>query len=203
MKLRPALAALLLAAAWAGNAAAAARGGDPDWPCVQRLVPELSLNTLWSGPAPEGAAWRDAPEIAELVARITPRAVSEEDGLRAIADFVAPLDPARRRRLLPLLAAGVVDATNAVRGAVIDRIKALARRQRHLAEAANRSAVALDALPPEAADRRTELEQRHFFETKAFQDSERTMRYACEAPVRLEARLGAYLRAIQEALSQD
>lgn len=199
---RSALAALLLLA-WAGDAAAA-RGDDPDWPCVQRLVPELALSSLWNGPAPpEGAAWREAPELAALVARITPRAVGEEDGLRAIAEFAAPLDAAARRRLLPLLAAGVAEATNAVRGGVLDRIKALARRQRHLAEAANRTAAALDALPPDAADRRAELEQRHFFETKAFQDSERTMRYACEAPVRLEARLGAYLRAIQEALPKD
>jgi hypothetical protein len=47
------------------------------------------------------------------------------------------------------------------------------------------------------------LEQRHAFAAKSFTDAERTMRYACEAPVRLEGRLGAYARALAAALPND
>ena len=34
---------------------------DPDWPCIQRLMPELSAATVWDGPAIEGSlkSWQD------------------------------------------------------------------------------------------------------------------------------------------------
>lgn len=201
---RAVAAGLALAAAIAcGPAALAARGDDPDWPCVQRLVPRLDAGSLWTGPAlPQDDAWRAEPDAAALVARITPRAVTEEAGLGAIADFAAPLDPAARRRLLPLGLAGLLAETNRQRGELIDRIKAFAHRQRDLAEAVNRLAAERDALPP-ASPASAEVEQRYFFAAKAFQDTERTLRYACELPVRLEARLGAYARALEAALPRD
>ena len=198
-----ALLALLVAAP---AAPAATRGEDPDWPCPQRLVPRLEASSLWSDPLPPEAAtaWRGSPEAAALVARLAPRAVDEAAGLRAIEAFAAPLDPAARRTLLPLAFAGLLEETNRQRGELIERIKAFARRQRSLAEAVNRAAAERDAVPPdatgEAATRRADLEQRHFFAAKAFQDAERTLRYVCEAPVRLEARFGAWARALEAAL---
>mgnify|MGYP006976738678 CR=1 FL=1 len=185
--------------------ALAASGEDPDWPCQQRLVPRLEAGTLWSGPVPPGdAAWRDTPEVAALVARIAPRNVPEAEGLDAIRAFAASRSAEERRRLLPLAFAGLLEETNRQRSDLLARIKAFARRQRALAEVANRAAEELEALPPEAsgeaAARRTELEQRQFFTAKAFQDAERTVRYACELPVRLEARLGVFARALQAAM---
>ena len=48
---------------------------DPDWPCVQRLVPTLTAGTFWSG---HGAApdWRSDSTAAELVDRVAPRSRS-------------------------------------------------------------------------------------------------------------------------------
>src|SRR5690606_23625046 len=37
----------------------------PDWPCIQRMVPGLSVGRMWSGPMPEGD-WRDTPAIRSL-----------------------------------------------------------------------------------------------------------------------------------------
>lgn len=184
-----------------------ARGEDPDWPCVQRLVPSLTASGVWSGPPlPEGGAWRDAPAVAALVDRIAPRSVVAEAGVQAIEAFAAPQDAASRVQLLPLLLAGLLEETNRTRSELIERLKSFARRQRELAEVVNRTAAALDAIPPEAigeaAARRAELVERHFWETKSFQDAERTLRYACEAPVRLEARFGAYARAVGRALPE-
>lgn len=181
----------------------AARGDDPDWPCVQRLVPQLDAGSLWPGEAPpEGLAWQAVPEVAALVARIAPRAVAEEDGLQAIREFAAPLDDAARQRLLPLGFAGLLEETNRQRAGLIDQIKAFAQRQRALALLANRLVAERDALPP-ASPAGAEAEQRRFFAVKSFQDAERTLRYVCELPVRLEARLGRYARALEEALPRD
>jgi hypothetical protein len=195
----------LLALLAVAPAVAASRGEDPDWPCPQRLVPSIAAGSLWSGPElPDPAPWREAPEVAALVARAAPRSVDEATGLRTIETFAAPLDAAGRRRLLPLAFAGLLEETNRQRAELIGHIKVFARRQRGVAETVNRITAELDAVPPEtsgeAAARRAELEQRHFFASKAFQDAERTLRYVCEAPVRLEARLGAYARALEAAL---
>lgn len=199
---------LLLASALAPTARAAS-AEDPDWPCVQRLVPSLSASAVWSGPVPPlDESWRQVPEVAALVGNITPSGVPEANGLRAIQDFVAPLDAEARRKLLPLALSGTLTETNRARGQVIDRIRVFARRQRGLAETVQRLTEQLDATDPatpadsasEAAARRAELQQHVFFATKTFQDAERTVRYMCEVPVRMEARFGAYARALEAAL---
>ena len=45
---------LFAAVAWRFALAAARhrgrQGADPDWPCIQRKVPELSLAQIWNGP---------------------------------------------------------------------------------------------------------------------------------------------------------
>jgi hypothetical protein len=201
---------LLVLAVAAGPRAHAAAAADQDWPCVQRLVPNLTAAGVWSGPAPPpGDAWQQVPEVAALVARITPSAVAEAAGLRIIGDFTAPLDAEARRQWVPLVLSGTLAETNQVRRQLIDRIGAFARRQRGLAETVQHLTEQLDASGPEAARRdsteaaiaqRAELQQRVFFATKTFQDAERTLRYMCEVPVRLEARFGAYARALQAAL---
>ena len=114
------------------------------------------------------------------------------------------MHPASRRRLLPLVFAGALDETNRLRGAVIEQIRRFARRQRELAEGVRRLEAELRALPADAApDAHAELERRHAFAAKTFRDSEQTVRFACEAPVRLERRLGAYARALAAALPNE
>lgn len=198
--MRAMAAALFAALALAAPGSAWAAG--PDWPCVQRLVPRLAAASVWAGPQPEGD-WRAEPEVAALVGRIAPRAVAEEDGVADIERFAAPLDPAARRRLLPLAFAGALDETNRTRDTLIEQIQRFARRQRGMAEGVRRLEAELRAMPADAGPARAELEERRSFAAKSFADADRTMRYACEAPVRLEARLGAYARALAAALPTD
>ncbi|TDH63723.1 hypothetical protein E2C06_05195 [Dankookia rubra] len=189
--------ALLLAALLPAVAAAQPQA-DPDWPCVQRLVPHLAAGVLWPG-VPEGD-WRAEPDVAALVARIAPRGVEEATGLAAIRDFAAPMGAPARRRLLPLAFTGTLAETNRQRDAIIEQLRRFARRQRDLAEQVRGLEAELRTAPAEA---REELTQRHFFAAKSYTDAERTLRYACEAPVRLEARLGAYARALRAAMPPE
>ena len=43
-----------------------AAAGPPDWPCVQRLIPELAWGTLWTGPPLDELEqeWWEDEEIA-------------------------------------------------------------------------------------------------------------------------------------------
>jgi hypothetical protein len=195
--------AVLAAAVALAVAAGPLPGADADWPCVQRLVPRLAAASLWPGPMPTNGDWRADEGVAALVRRVSPRSVAEEEGVAAIQAFAAPLDPASRQRLLPLAFAGALEETNRQRDALIEQIRRFARRQRGLAEGVRGLEAELRAMPADAGGARAELEQRHAFAAKSFTDAERTMRYACEAPVRLEARLGAYARALLAALPSD
>jgi len=62
----------------------------------------------------------------------------------------------------------------------------------------------LRAIPPDASGdavvRREDLEQRLAFSTRAFEGAQQTVRYLCDAPLRMEARLGRYARALQSRL---
>jgi hypothetical protein len=196
---------LVLADAACFAAPAPRRGGDADWPCQQRLMPVIGSGALWSGPPLDSAGdWHGEPTVAELVGRIAPRNVSTEAGVAAIGTFADELPAADRPRLMTLVFAGLLDETNRERTEIIARLKDLGHRQHELADIASRAGEALRGIPADAtgddAARRTDLEQRFAFVTQAFENTQRTMRYACEAPVRLEARLGRYAQAVKSRL---
>ncbi|HWK46289.1 MAG TPA: hypothetical protein VNT30_16330 [Stellaceae bacterium] len=182
---------------------AAIPGQNPDWPCQQRLIPLLTADTFWNGPLPSGQDWRADPRVAAVVSETAPREVPLREGHAKIAAFAKHLKPAERRTLLPVLFIGIVDETNRQRGEIIDRIEELTRRQRELGDRVAQIAAELGAIPPdatgEAAGRRAEIVQRRDFVIRGFEETQRTMRYACEVPVELEARLGDYARTLQAA----
>ncbi|HEX8374351.1 MAG TPA: hypothetical protein VF606_04145, partial [Geminicoccaceae bacterium] len=84
--------AALLSVAALRAAPASAAGEDPDWPCVQRLVPELAAGQMWPGKPldelPAGAA--PDPAVAALPGELARRAVPlETAGARAAAALAA------------------------------------------------------------------------------------------------------------------
>ncbi len=194
------MAALLLdVAGLAAVTPAAAR--DQDWPCQQRLVPELSAGSVWNGPAlPPAGAWRQDPAIVSLVAAAAPRTVSAEAGLALVTGFADALPGERRVAALPLAFSGLLEATNEARAEVIARIRELARRQREIAALVDRISTeqhALPALPEGSTDAaHEEVAERRAYVIRQFEETQRTMRYACEVPVQLEARLGRYAQAL-------
>jgi hypothetical protein len=199
---------LALAALVAAMPAAPAtrRGVDPDWPCVQRLVPTLSAATFWSGPDPASVGdWTAEPKVAALVRQISPRRVTTEAGESAIGAFADAIGSAEdRQRLLTLAFAGLLQETNRERADLIARIKSLGQRQNELADIASKATAELGSIPTDAvgdaAARRDDLQQRIAFVTRAYDGGRQTLRYVCDAPVQLEARLGRYARSLQSHL---
>ncbi len=177
------------------------RAEDPDWPCQQRLVPKLAAAAYWNGPPLESLGdWRADPEVADLVGRLVPRRVSTEEGLSEITAFAQAL-PGDRPRRLALVFRGLLEETDRARAGLIEQLKQIGRRQRELANLVAALAAELKSIPPEAAAKRVDLQQRHDFTARNFEEIQRTIRYACETPVELDARLGAWARALQNAAS--
>jgi hypothetical protein len=181
------------------------RGEDPDWPCQQRLVPKLVVAAYWTGKSLDDLGdWQADLEVADLVRRLAPRRISTEEGLAQIAAFAGRVSGNGSRRLA-LAFRGLFEETDRQRAALIEQLKEIGRRQRELTDLIARLGEELSSIPPdasgEAAARRLDLQQRHDFTTRNFEEIQRTIRYACETPVELDARLGAWARALQNAAS--
>jgi hypothetical protein len=184
---------------------AAAPTTDADWPCKQRLVPELTGATLWNGPPlPADGKWQSDKRVAAIVVAVSSRDLPIEEGRVQLGKFVDGVKPAERKTILPEVFAGIVDEVNRQRDAIITRIRELTHRQRDIGDVVSKVTTELQQIPEDAqgadAQRREEIVQRRGYVIRAFEEAERTMRYACEAPVDLEARLGDYARLLQDRL---
>ncbi|MEA1648812.1 hypothetical protein UAJ10_07255 [Nitrospirillum sp. BR 11164] len=179
---------------------------NPDWPCHQRLVPQLTAATYWAGPPlPDHVDWRADKRVAAVVQATAPRDIPADEGEKALARFADKVPKGQRADLYPKVFAGIVEEVNGQRGAVITRIQELARRQRDMGELVSKATTELQAIPPQTADpaqqqQRAEIVQRRGYLIRNFEEVERTLRYTCEVPVDLEARLGAYARVLTSRL---
>ena len=213
----PALLASLAGAARAQPAA------PEDWPCVQVLVPEVLVETLWPAPIEPAvaASWREDPAVSALARRFAAledgdeaaRAAAEAE-LAAFVDAVAP-DALETR--LGALAAGTVALANERRAGYLDGIRRFTRQQIRIAErieaALNARAeaevgvggapIGADAIALARAGsgaRRDEAEDALRWEERLYDQREAQVRALCERPVRLEEGLSRSLRAFAQAL---
>jgi len=176
------------------RSAPAANGQDPDWPCLQRKVSEISPAQVWTGPSIDAVddAWRDDDALAELAGTIASRRTEMADAKEKIAGFAtaAGID---RNRQLTLLFAGVLATINAERSSIMAGIDRYARRQHALADKIASEATELDRLPAQGGTedeiaRHEELAQTQEWDTRIFRERERSLRYVCELPTILEQR---------------
>lgn len=244
--------AVLLAA----GTAHAASSSDPDWPCIQRKVPQLSIGQMWSGPEAVGD-WRADPEIALLANRIASRRTDLTE-VEALVDGFAAESGAERSEKLSLLYSGVFQLIDRDRSQVIGGISRYTTRQRALADrirdetlklADLKAAPPADTAPPAAAaptpapavgletggvvmpggiatggttgpipaaqvpgvvvitgaappipDTIPELERALTWDTRIYEERERSLTYVCEVPVLFEQRAFAISRIIQGKL---
>ena len=175
---------------------------DPDWPCEQILVPEVSAAVVWDGPSVDKLTenWRDLPEVEALVRRITDRNAVPQQSDAQIAEFAAAQPPAEKDKMLTLLFAGVLETLNADRSHLISGIKRYSRDQERRADALGQQLSEIVALEgdssEEGAQRLEELNRTVVLEQRAFDEREKSISYLCTRPVVVEQRLGVLARTI-------
>lgn len=182
------------------GSAIAASPKHPDWPCIQRLVPELSAGMVWAGPPVEkGQGWREHSDVATLATKLSARSTPLEEAKRAIAKFAKNLGQNKNQELT-MLFAGTLDKINAERARVIDGIKHYSERQQGLADRIERRTAELNQIPENGAAeqrvKRDELEEQQYWDARIFEERQRSLTYICEQPVLLEQRLFALSREI-------
>jgi hypothetical protein len=174
---------------------------DPDWPCQQIKVQRLSLASIWSGPPPEQAQaeWRADPAVADLVREIAERRLPNEQAQNEIHDFARRAQD-KQSKLLELLA-GLFSVLDDERGAVVAGLDRFGARQRELAASLrddNAKLHALQADPASDAGELNQMTQKVMWNAEVFQDRRRSLSYACDVPGKIEQRLFALARTIQE-----
>ena len=196
------LALLVAGALLAGTPAAGpvrAQPADRDWPCPQRLVPQIVAGAIWSGPPLDEVKehWATDADVAPLVPKLASRDTPVELAEAQIASFADKFPPEARDAKLTLLFVGVLEFLNGERGKLIEGIKRYTQRQRALADkiAATTRKLQDEPTPEIRAERDWDL--------RVFEDRNRSLRQVCDQPVAVEQRAFALARAIQSHLGKS
>jgi hypothetical protein len=198
-----AFAAFLSIAAFA-TAALAADPRNPDWPCAQVKVPEISLAAVWAGPPLDdiGTAWQQDPKVKDMVDRLAARRVPLDEAQRLAAEFLRAAG-SRRQEVGRLLFAGLFDTLNRLRSEIIVGIERYTRRQREFAQRIRADTLKLRETQAAAnTDQKQaeDLSQQLEWETRIFEDRRRTISSVCEVPVLIDQRVFALGRTIQQEM---
>ena len=208
MATRSALILSLFVLTWAmpPRAAGAAYPGpaDPDWPCQQIKVPDLSVGTMWNGPALDDAlrAWPQDAEAAALARRLSQRRIPVEQAQTEIAAFARHAGAARQQRLTMLMA-GLFDTMGQERASVMAGLDRYGRRQRTFADEIRADNAALHAQQASGNADPAKLAQavdQLTLELRVFEDRRQSLSYACNVPTTIEQRLFTLAQAIQQAM---
>ncbi len=196
---------LALVGALAGAPAFAAGPPDPDWPCIQRRQPALSIGQVWGGPPPDAAAEGKATqgEVQNLAHVIALRRTDMAEVEALVAKFAEDADAPALTGLF-LATFGEIQAQ---RNRVMSGITRYAHKQEALDIRINEMRRDFDKLmavddKDKDFDAIDKLEQEIDWSTRIFQDRQQSLTYVCETPVILEQRAFAIGRAIAAKLPQ-
>jgi hypothetical protein len=198
-------AAMLLAATLPAQAAT---NTDPDWPCIQRKVPELSFGQIWNGPelATSAQDWSKDGRLSELVEQISARRVPLAEAQQRIRDFAERLPADEAEEQLAMLVRGLFDHMDHERSEIISGIGRYARHQIELAARLRKEAADVDALRGKQDANATEIAvrtDRLTWETRVFEERVQSLTYVCEVPTLIEQRLYALAKTVQEAMEKQ
>jgi hypothetical protein len=195
------LIALAFAAVSSAPPAAAASRYDPDWPCQQIRVPEMSPAAVWSGPPIEGlaGAWMTDPEAAEIAAKLAARRTPLEEA-QTLIDAFADRAGSERKARLTLVFAGVFDGLSRQRDEVMAGLTRIAHRQSTFAggiRAENHDFLDLRDKPDADPATLKQMSDKLDWDLRIYDDRRKSISYACEVPTLIEQRVFAIARMIQ------
>jgi len=184
-----------------GGSSDAASPIDPDWPCVQPKVPQISAGQVWNGPPIDevGETWRDDPAISDLAPKLAARRTTLDEAKTLIAQF-AEAGQGDKNKQLTALFAGTLSLINSERASIIAGIGRYAKRQKALSKKIADEMAELGRLPQDdsadSVSQREDLLEVQAWDVRIFQEREKSLRYVCEQPVVLEQRAFAIGREI-------
>src|SRR5690625_1879060 len=108
-----------------------AAAGPPDWPCVQRLIPDLAWSAMWTGPSIDelDRPWWSDPEVGRTVRLAGSRATPHDEAISTVRAFVGEIGDDNREERLTLLFSGLFENISRERTRIIEAILRYSRGQ--------------------------------------------------------------------------
>lgn len=182
---------------------------NPDWPCVQAKVENLTATQIWDGPAITGEEkWWEDDGVRKLVPQIVSRRNPIEDVEAKIEAFAQATPEAERDARMTLLFAGVLDETNKRRRRVVEGLERYQRRQRARSKALEAKGAELAALHRKAdgganlSAQIDRLQRSYDWDARIFKQRQDNIPLACEIPVEIGQRAFAVGRTIRYQMSE-
>jgi hypothetical protein len=192
-RLNPAFLFLLLTmlpgTAWAASSE------DPDWPCIQRLVPRITAAQVWAGPEPNPEAGQGDLEVSRLASQMAARRTPLGDTEKLVEDFAEAQPKEAVNEKLTALFGRTLQIINRDRASIIAGIKRFSQRQRALTERIRETRAQLQQVSGGDTDN-SELMELLNWDLRIFDEREKSLTYLCEQPVLLEQRAFALGRTI-------
>ncbi|MDX2309257.1 MAG: hypothetical protein NW216_13525 [Hyphomicrobium sp.] len=202
---------LTVAAMLAGSAPAFAVGdpNNPDWPCVQKKVLDLSPTAIWDGPALDAHKdWFQDKELSTVVKKLATRRVPIEKAVAALETYIKAQPEADRDAKLTKAFAGLFSTVNTQRRSVISGIEKFQRAQKERAKELEQQGVDIAKLQGDivvddtAAVPPSPEEEKLYWAGRIFQERQANIPIACELPATIEERLFELARTIRGMMSK-
>ncbi|MCM2398173.1 hypothetical protein NBH19_19055 [Rhizobium sp. S95] len=181
------IARLALFLALVPAATGAADFSDPDWPCIQRKVENLSPGLMWPTPVTRTPL---PPEAADLASLLALRRVNLEEAEMQVRAFLEKT-PAADVQLLGNIFYDAFDKLAEDRHRLISGIARYSRNQIALSKKIDNSRTEMAKLTSEKSqdfDRIDKLEEQIDWDERIYKDRSQALTYVCETPVIIEKR---------------
>ncbi len=166
---------------------ALAQEQDPDWPCEQRKVDEISIGQMWPYEIADGELSDDAAKLASILGL---RRVTLDEAKVYVEDY-ASAHPDTVGQDVGLVFEKLLGGINRQRGRLIAGITRYADGQQARAaeiDALRQAMRAEEAKEEPDFDMLDEMETNIDWDERIFKDREHSLSYVCETPVLLEKR---------------
>ena len=183
-----------------------AQVSDPEWPCVQVLIPEIVSAVVWPEVIDESlvGAWEEDESLAAMAEKLSDLDEFTDSERQLIAVFAESVTQDSRSDTLNMLADGIVTLSNRRRTRYITGIKRYTRQQISIAEQIETTLNQLVELEAQASSesvvRQAEIEETLHWHQRVYDQREHAIQSLCERPVELEEKLSIVLRELAQYL---
>jgi len=167
---------------------------NPDWPCIQVFIEELSWGSIWTGPPlnENSSKWKDDENLNALATKLMNRKTKENEGISELKKYIKKNNSPNE---LTKLFHALFDTTNKIWKKRTEKLLNFGKRQRLTSE---KISMKLDKIKELSKDHNLnkdeiqKLENEKFWDIRRFEDRRNLSDSLCEQPRFYEKRLGTY-----------
>ena len=175
---------------------------NPDWPCIQVFIEQLSWGSIWTGSPlnKNSAKWVEDENLSALAKKLMNRKTKENEGIDELKKYIKKNNSPKK---LTKLFHALFDTTNDIWKKRIEKLLNFGKRQRLTSEKIALKLEKIKELSKDFESNKDEiqkLEQEQYWDIRRFEDRRALSDSLCEQPRFYEKRLGVYSNIIIESL---